>query len=85
MGSITLPVLMGIDPYLTTIMTEFLVVRMQSAYNAIIGRPSKDEVSHKRGNWRGMLRAGAFPRVLHVEIEVRRERHESSRVMGARR
>ncbi|XP_041020406.1 uncharacterized protein LOC121262037 [Juglans microcarpa x Juglans regia] len=39
MGSMTLPVSVGTDPYLATTMTEFLVVRTQSSYNALIGRP----------------------------------------------
>ncbi|KAF5480170.1 hypothetical protein F2P56_000936 [Juglans regia] len=39
-GSITLPRYVGADPYVTTAMTEFLVVRTQSAYNAIIRRPT---------------------------------------------
>ncbi|KAF5445106.1 hypothetical protein F2P56_034184 [Juglans regia] len=40
MGFITLPVSVGTDPHLTTTMTEFLVVKRQSSYNAIIGRPT---------------------------------------------
>lgn len=40
MGSITLPISVGTDLYVATVMTEFLVVRTRSAYNAIIGRPT---------------------------------------------
>lgn len=40
MGSIVLPVLVGANRYIATAMKNFLVVRTQSDYNAIIGRPT---------------------------------------------
>ncbi|KAG2718576.1 hypothetical protein I3760_03G226800 [Carya illinoinensis] len=39
-GSSTLPVSIGVDPHIATIMTNFLVVRTRLAYNAIIGWPT---------------------------------------------
>jgi hypothetical protein len=40
MGIISLPVMAGIAPRLSTVMVNFLVVDQPSAYNAIIGRPT---------------------------------------------
>lgn len=43
-GSFTLPVTVGSSPSTTTTMTDFLVVRTRSTYNAIIGHPTLNAI-----------------------------------------
>ena len=39
-GVVTLPLTLGEEPKTTTIMVDFVVVKVPSAYNVLLGKPS---------------------------------------------
>lgn len=90
-GSITLLVSIDMDPYITTMMTEFLVVRTWSAYNTHwfahiecfkgnrLYSSFEDEVPSEDRSWRGAQLIGTCLGMLHLGAQATRKGSKGGR------
>ncbi|RZS27555.1 hypothetical protein BHM03_00061048 [Ensete ventricosum] len=79
-GAATIPITFGGEPRSKTLMVSFMMVKLQSAYNAIIGRPTLNRLKAVISTYHRLLKFSTRAGVGEVRSDPRESRQFRTRV-----